>query len=420
MNRKHALRVAIVGGGIAGTALALGLIKKGMTHVKLFEVAPAFGEIGAGVSFGANAVQAIKQLGIGEDYHEIADSTSAPWQDVWFEWRHAHDASLIGTSVAPGVGQSSVHRADFIDLLAKRLPQGIASLGRQVVGYEENNNEVSLKFSDGSSYPADVVIAADGIKSALRNPLLAAAGHSAVKPRFTGTSAFRGLVETAVLRDAYRAAALDEHLLNVPQMYLSEDAHVLTFPVKKGRLINIVAFVSDRHVEHPSWPADMPWVKAASKEQMLNSFESSGLAVKTLLQCIENPTLWALHDVEPLPTYVHGRVALIGDAAHAMLPHQGAGAGQGLEDAYFLAELLSNEAASAADVPALLAAYDEVRRERASRVQRTSWEAGELYEYKNPTVGRDSRKLKNALEQRLDWVWQHSLDDEVKKALTLC
>ncbi|MNN33485.1 Salicylate hydroxylase [compost metagenome] len=103
-----------------------------------------------------------------------------------------------------------------------------------------------------------------------------------------------------------------------------------------------------------------------------------------------------------------------------MLPHQGAGAGQGLEDAYFLAELLSNEAASAADVPALLAAYDEVRRERASRVQRTSWEAGELYEYKNPTVGRDSRKLKNALEQRLDWVWQHSLDDEVKKALTLC
>jgi len=414
---QHRMRIAIVGGGIAGTALALGLSRKVGIQVKLFETAPAFGEIGAGVSFGANAVQAIRQLGIGDEYGEIADSTAAPWQDVWFEWRHAHDASLIGTSVAPGIGQSSVHRADFIDLLAKRLPYGVALLGKQVLGFEEHGSEVALKFADGSSHLFDVVIAADGIKSVLRNSVLTAAGHAGVQPRFTGTSAYRGLVETATLREVYRAASLDDHLLNVPQMFLAQDAHVLTFPVKKGRLINIVAFVSDRRVANPVWPNNAPWVRTASREEMLASFTGAGPQVKTLLHCIKAPTLWALHDFEPLPTYVHGRVALIGDAAHAMLPHQGAGAGQGLEDAYFLTELLSSKTASTTVIPDLLEAYDATRRARASRVQRTSWEAGELYEYQNPEVGNDTVKLKEALETRLEWVWQHNLDAEVQRAL---
>ncbi|MFV1943380.1 NAD(P)-binding protein [Pseudomonas luteola] len=111
------LRVAIVGGGMAGTALALGLSKAEHVKVRLFETAPAFGEIGAGVSFGVNAVAAIQRLGIGAIYRSVANSTPAPWQDIWFEWRHAADASLNGATVAPGIGQSSIHRADFIDIL---------------------------------------------------------------------------------------------------------------------------------------------------------------------------------------------------------------------------------------------------------------------------------------------------------------
>ncbi|KAB0508998.1 salicylate 1-monooxygenase [Pseudomonas moorei] len=411
------LRVAIVGGGIAGAALALGLSKAPHIHVKLFETASAFGEIGAGISFGVNAVEAINRLGVGNVYRDIADSTPAPWQDVWFEWRHADDASLIVATLAPGIGQSSIHRADFIDMLERRLPAGIASLGKHLLGYEENPDDVTLKFADGSTYTADVLIAADGIKSTIRNSVLTAAGHDRVDPRFTGTSAYRGLVETAVLREAFRAASLDEHLLNVPQMFLIEDGHVLTFPVKKGRLTNIVAFVSDRSVAEPEWPAGQPWVRNATTDEMLHRFDGAGSAVKTLLSSIKNPTLWALHDFDPLPTYVHGRVALIGDAAHAMLPHQGAGAGQGLEDAFFMTEVLSNPAHGVADVPRLLAAYDDTRRARASRVQLTSREAGDLYEYKTQGVGRDTSKLKFCLENRMDWIWKHDLGEEVQQAM---
>lgn len=102
---------------------------------------------------------------------------------------------------------------------------------------------------------------------------------------------------------------------------------------------------------------------------------------------------------------MHGRVVLIGDAAHAMLPHQGAGAGQGLEDAYFLARLLGDTQADAGNLAELLEAYDDLRRPRACRVQQTSWETGELYELRDPVVGANEQLLGENLATRFDWLW---------------
>jgi salicylate hydroxylase len=127
------LQIGIVGGGIAGVALALDLCRHSHLSVQLFESAPAFGEVGAGVSFGANAVRAIAGLGIAEPYRKIADQTQDPWQDIWFEWRRGEDAAYLGASLAEGVGQSSVHRADFLDALASQLPEGIAQFGKRAV-----------------------------------------------------------------------------------------------------------------------------------------------------------------------------------------------------------------------------------------------------------------------------------------------
>ncbi|AYF86550.1 salicylate 1-monooxygenase [Pseudomonas sp. DY-1] len=416
MSKKPALRVGIIGGGISGVALALDLCRHSHLDVQLFESAPAFGEVGAGVSFGANAVRAIAGLGLAEPYGQLADRTPEPWQDVWFEWRRSSDAGYIGASVAPGVGQSSVHRADFLDVLASRLPEGVARFRKRAVGVEQQGNEARVLFTDGSEYRGDLLIAADGIKSAMRSHVLEGIGAAPVAPRFTGTCAYRGLIDSQRLREAYRAAGVDEHLVDVPQMYLGLDGHILTFPVKQGRIINVVAFVSDRSKPNPEWPEDASWVREASQREMLEAFEGWGDAARILLECIPAPSHWALHDLAELPGYVHGRVALIGDAAHAMLPHQGAGAGQGLEDAYFLARLLGDPNVSQGNLDGLLAAYDALRRPRACRVQRTSWEAGELYELRDPVVGDDEQALGPTLASRFDWLWNHDLDADVAQA----
>ena len=410
------LRIGIVGGGIAGVALALDLCRHSHLSVKLFEAASAFGEVGAGVSFGANAVRAIAGLGIAEPYRKIADRTLDPWQDIWFEWRRGEDAGYLGASLAEGVGQSSVHRADFLDALASQLPEGIAQFGKRAVRVEQDAEQARVLFTDGSEHRCDLLIAADGIKSTIRDHVLQGLGQPLAAPRFSGTCAYRGMIDSQQLRAAYRARGVDEHLVNVPQMYLGLDAHILTFPVKQGRLINVVAFTSDRGRPDPSWPSDSPWVRNASQEEMLAAFADWGDAARVLLECIPAPTLWALHELEELPGYVHGRVGLIGDAAHAMLPHQGAGAGQGLEDAWLLARLLADPQVLASRPQAVLEVYDAIRRPRASRVQRTSWEAGQLYELRDPTVADNELLLSKILASRFDWLWDHDMQGDLHEA----
>lgn len=415
---QSVLQVGIVGGGIAGVALALDLCRHPHLEVTLFEAAPAFGEVGAGVSFGANAVRAIEGLGIGAPYERIADRTPQPWQDIWFEWRRGVDAGYLGASVADGVGQSSVHRADFLEALAKQLPDAIARFDKRAVSVRETGDRVCVQFTDGTDYECDLLIAADGIKSSLRDYVLEGLGLPLVAPRFSGTCAYRGMIDSEQLREAYRAAGIDEHLINVPQMYLGLDAHILTFPVKQGRLINVVAFVSDRSEPNPVWPQDTPWVKTTSQAHMLEAFAHWGDAVRVLLECIPAPTLWALHELDELAGYTHGRVGLIGDAAHAMLPHQGAGAGQGLEDAWLLARLLGDPRVLDSNPQNVLQVYDEIRRPRACRVQRTSWEAGELYEFRDPKVEDQESLLSTTLASRFDWLWNHDMQSDLAQART--
>ncbi|MFZ3205068.1 MAG: salicylate 1-monooxygenase [Pseudomonas sp.] len=415
-NKKPALRIGIIGGGISGVALALGLCRHSHLQVQLFESAPAFGEVGAGVSFGPNAVCAIAGLGLGETYLHVADRTPEPWEDVWFEWRRGSDASYLGATITPGVGQSSVHRADFLDALAAQLPEGITQFGKRATQVDQQSDELKVLFDDGTEYPCDLLIGADGIKSALRNHVLEGQGLAPQAPRFSGTCAYRGMVDSLHLREAFRVHGIDEHLVDVPQMYLGLDGHILTFPVRNGRIINVVAFISDRSQPEPTWPADAPWVREVSQREMLDAFAGWGDAARAVLECIPTPTIWALHDLVELPGYVHGRVVLIGDAAHAMLPHQGAGAGQGLEDAYFLARLLGDTRTDAGNLAELLEAYDNLRRPRACRVQRTSLETGELYELRDPIVGANEQLLGEVLATRFDWLWNHDLDADLTEA----
>ncbi|SEM53496.1 salicylate hydroxylase [Pseudoxanthomonas sp. GM95] len=413
----HALSVAIIGGGIAGVALGIGLANHDHLKVDLFESAERFGEVGAGVSFGPNAVRAVAGLGLEKEYLALADRTPEPWQDIWFDWRFADDGRHIASSVAAPTGQSSVHRAEFLELLAARLPAGTAHFSKRAKHVERHGMQSKVTFTDGTSHIADLIIVADGIKSALRPLVLQGRGKPAANPVFSGTRAYRGMVDTAALRAAFVSGSMDPRMVDVPQMFLAQNIHILTFPVRHGALINIVAFIT--RPEDRDWPADMPWVRETTKQEMLADFSCCGDAVRVILDSIERPTIWALHDIPEIEAYIDGNVALIGDAAHAMLPHQGAGAGQGLEDAYFFSELLGDPSLQASDVPRLLAAYENVRLPRACAVQRTSREAGDLYEFRSAEAGSDPAALKQLLETRFDWIWNHDLDSDVTAARQL-
>ena len=413
MERK--IKIAVIGGGIAGLALTTNLVKNKQLDVHLYESAPYFSEIGAGISFGSNAVKAIHLLGLGQEYERIADKVAAPYQDIWFQWRNGYTDEYLSASIAPNVGQSSVHRADFLDALIPFVSAQHVHFNKRLKQVSAHEDSVDLYFSDGEISTFDYVIGGDGIHSVVRDYVLQSHDLPPVKPKFSGTWAYRGIIKYADFKHAISALGHDPELADVPQMLLGHNKHILTFPIRRGEEINIVAFKSDR--TNITLAEGTPWTMPTTQEQMLADFADWSESCKALLGLIQSPTIWALHEIEPLRTYqnIHQNVILIGDAAHAMLPHQGAGAGQGLEDALILAQLFTTPNISVDQLRYISDIYEKTRKDRAIRVQNTSRESGEIYECYSPQYP-SFEAIGQHLIHRFDWLWEHNLEQEVLKA----
>lgn len=415
MDKK--IKVAVIGGGIAGLALTTQLVKNQNLDVHLYEAAAQFSEIGAGISFGANAVKAIHLLGLGHEYESIADKVNAPFTDIWFQWRNGYTDEYLSASVAPNVGQSSVHRADFLDTLIPLVPSNNVHFNKRVQEIDATDHQVSIQFMDGQRVECDYLIGCDGIHSVVRNHVLDSHQLARVSPKFSGTWAYRGIIKFEDFKHAVKELGNDPELAEVPQMLLGKDKHILTFPIRQGEEINIVAFKSDR--TQTTLPENTPWTKSVSKQEMLDDFADWSDSCQALLNLIEQPTIWALHETPPLTTYKNKtqNVIVIGDAAHAMLPHQGAGAGQGLEDALILANLLANPQLTAKNIKLVSTVYEEVRLDRAVKVQQTSHESGEIYELYSADYP-SFEDVGEHLAHRFDWLWQHALEQDIENATT--
>ncbi|KAJ0158592.1 Salicylate hydroxylase, partial [Colletotrichum tanaceti] len=335
--------VAVVGGGVGGLTLTLQLLQSRIP-VTLYEQAAEFGEIGAGVSFGPNALRAMSLISPHVRRAFETHATRNQWEDhrdVWFDFRYGEscggrrrEGELIHRLVCE-TGQTSVHRAHFLDELVKLLPEGVARFGKRAVDYEEyedyddGGTRVLLRFQDGTTAVHDAVVACDGIKSRLRSVMLGEA-NPASKAVFSGKYAYRGLVP---MEEAEQV--LGEELARNSQMYSGRHGHILTFSVAKGKMMNVVAFHSA-----DEWPSDK-WVVSVDKETMLRDFEGWGEQCRKIIRMMRKPDVWALFDHPPSPTYYRGRVCLLGDAAHASTPHKGSGAGMAIEDACVLGNLLA-------------------------------------------------------------------------------
>jgi salicylate hydroxylase len=204
---KKNFHVAVIGGGIAGVTLAITLHHRNIP-VTLYEQAPAFGEVGAGVSFGPNAVAAMKAChqGIFEAFEKVC--TRNMWsskQNVWFDYLDGHSTGTstsaqnsshqdIAFTISNSTGQTGVHRAHFLDELIKLVPGGISRFNKRLDDVtEREDGKLVLKFADGSEDVTDVVIGCDGIKSRVRQ-LMVGEDHPSANPTYTHKYAYRGLI----------------------------------------------------------------------------------------------------------------------------------------------------------------------------------------------------------------------------------
>ena len=362
------MRVAIAGAGIGGLATALALARTGH-EVVVCERSDAQGEVGAGIQISPNAVRALEALGVRSGFDRIAVHPERIVVRRWADDAVLRSMPLDGAFVDRfGERYANVHRGELAQVLADALrdhhPDVRVVRGVQVVGVstDDTGESAALQLGDGSTVEADVVVGADGIRSAVRTSLF-----GATPSRFSGGVAYRALIPTD---------RLPGHPVEVSNR-LGPDSHVVTYFVGAGaRWLNLVCIVPE-----PLWDVES-WTEPGSVDDLRRSFDGWSEPLRRVLALVDEPVFrWALHDRPPLERWGAGAVTLLGDACHPMLPFLAQGACQALEDAVVLARQLAvvDPSAGAAARCAALRRYEEIRRPRTDKVQRASWRNREVY-----------------------------------------
>ena len=346
-------RVAIVGGGIGGLTAAHALHRRGV-EVAIYEAAPELREIGAGVALHPNAMKVLRSLDLEEDVRAVAGRSewaltrNGKTGRVISRTNRREQASLFGCAGA------TVHRADLLDVLAGSLPDGIVTLGARCVAVEPDGSTAVARFKDGSEVEADVIVGADGIHSAVRASLF-----GPDDPKFTGKICYRSVVPV----DAVAGGPPP----NDNAQWLGPHGTIVLYPVRRDELINVVCHYDDDAYRPESW------VSECERSEVLERYSGWHESLLRIVSAGELWDKWALYDRDPIRQWTRGRVTVLGDAAHPMLPYLGQGACQAMEDGCVLAAALTAEPD---DPLAALALYERARRPRASQVVLAARERG--------------------------------------------
>ncbi|KAJ7497508.1 FAD/NAD-P-binding domain-containing protein [Mycena latifolia] len=412
-------RVAICGGGIGGLCLAVALSRHAHIQVDVYEGAGRFREIGAGVMIWARTWRIFELLGLAPYFAKVTDTPPDPAVAVGFDYRRS-DRSDGNTNLKLLLVDGCIrfHRAHFLDVFVEQLPAGIAHFGKRLVSYDRREGgEIGLAFADGTSAMCDLLVGCDGIKSVVRAQMLRAkAAEDAqpsllglIEPKWTGTIAYRGLIPSTELPSVDGAI---HRTLTSPMMYCGQDKHIVAYSISQGNVVNFVAFASEMDKEDTDYGAE--WVTDCTKDEVLQCYAGWEPEAKQLLELVDNPTKWGIHHLHPLPFFVAGRVVLLGDAAHGMSPHLGAGAGQAIEDAYVLASVLA--AATPRSLDAALEAYQRTRLPVANHVLKTSRESGMMYEFNSP-FAEEYSTLGPAIRRQWGFLTESTPEGEAEKAV---
>jgi len=371
--------ILVVGGGIGGLATALALSR--VRHrVDVFEQAAAFAEIGAGIQIGPNVTRRLHQLGLAEGLAAVAACPDA--LVVQSAGSGAELARLpLGDAMRQRYGAPylCVHRADLHSLLLEAArAQGTGTLvtDARIVQVETSDDLVCVSSSGARAWEGEALVGADGLWSVARQRL--ESPSAAEPPRATGHTAWRGLVAQAELPQALRRRRID--------VWLGPRLHVVAYPVRGGDRLNVVVIAESA----PAGDA-RDWDQASSLDALQKATGRSGGSLQALLEAVPGWRAWTLSDRPPLTSaaeMAHERVALVGDAAHPMVPYLAQGAGMAIEDATALAEALGES--DAADVPAAFARYAKARWQRNAFVQARARRNGRVFHVTGlARLGRD-------------------------------
>lgn len=350
---KYAQHIIVAGAGLGGLTLALCLARVGF-RVTVLEQAKALGEVGAGVQISANGARVLYHLGLADALNRVAFRPESG------EMRHWQTGETLSSRP---LGQASeqdfgfpyfhLHRADFHSILATELRDVISvdlHLDHKVTEFDQTETGVRVSTEGGANFSGDVLVGCDGIHSAIREQLF---GPDA--PRFTGCVAWRATVPVDILPPG--------HVRPVASNWIGQGGHFVHYYVRRGELVNCVGVM-----ERGAWQAES-WSSAGAITEFINDFSGWHEDLQILMQAAENCFQWGLFDRDPMPQWGDGRVTLLGDACHPMLPFMAQGAVMAIEDAYTLAQCL---AANESNLPGALSHYEALRKERTTVVQKMS------------------------------------------------
>jgi 2-polyprenyl-6-methoxyphenol hydroxylase-like FAD-dependent oxidoreductase len=394
MSADQTLRVAIVGGGIGGLTAAVALAREGAS-VQVLEQAERISRIGAGISFGPNASRLLKDLGLLEALRRVGFDAPAMRFLRWDDGSVLLNTTL-GAEAERHFGAPLVRceRTDIIDVLLDAAPRGSVTLGAGAVGVEQNADTAEVVLASGDRIQSDAVIAADGLRSVMRRELT-----GADDPVDCGTVVYRSIIS----REQVQKIGVD--LWSAQHFWLGPGCHV------------VAGALSDQTVDYNvsverEMGATESWTQRADPAEVLGHVDGWTEPVKRLISLGDNVLRSAVFARRPLDQWAFGRVALLGDAAHAMAPFEAQGAVQAVEDAVVLAGCLAG--VTAKGVADALLNYQTLRMTRASEIQRASEGRGNILNLPDGPEQRQRDAWLRNLPATQPWgtrqtIWEHDV-----------
>lgn len=386
--KKH--KILIAGAGLGGLAAASSLMKAGH-DVEVYEQAPALGEVGAGIQVSANAMHVLRDFGLGPQIEKIGVKPGA------YVFRMFDTGELIQQfplseqhEKQHGAPYTQMHRADFHELLAGKAREFKADaihLNKRITGFTETDGGVELHFADGTSAKGDMLVGADGLKSAVRHQIAGTAPAT-----YTGDAAWRVTVPVERLPENF----LDK----VMSLFIGGGGHAVCYYVRGGNLLNFVGIVETDDVQEESWTIKMPW------EQLKADFAGWHPIVQRVLDEADHNECfrWSLFYRPPIDNWSTKRATLLGDSAHATLPYLAQGAAMAIEDGAVLARALGMKDS----IPEALQLYQRNRIERTAKIVTQSTDNRRLFHLRSREEIYAEFGKRNEGEDRNKWLYSYN------------